>query len=369
MKKNSRKAGWKTTLRWSAGLGLITIIIGCAPSTHKAKSQAAVPEPAMPSETAQATPAPKAPTATMKINGYITSDKDVYDFGTVDPGARLEGQFVLKNEGLKPLEIDGDPKSSCGCTVPKLEKTAIEPNQTTDLKFVYYVATNPGKSVKRITVLTKPPAQPRELVLSIAADVRKVIDIKPESLKFEMHPGRPTDYPITVEATDNTPFKILQHNTTSQGVSVDYDKELNATVHQLTVKIDPAMKTSLANGSITFELDHPKLKRVGISFSVVEPFTATPRAKYLQDLVSGRQSKITIVISSNFNEPFELGDVTCEKGLLKVLGIQKAPDGYQIEVGVTPNSTDADLKDQLIVPIKDHPESTIKVLCYGRIKK
>jgi hypothetical protein len=363
MKKFVSRAAW--------GLCLSSMILyfGCNKAGEKTQAR---PETAVPADKTQAgakSPAvlPGEPVLSGE-NGLLTADKTVYDFGTVDPGSRLEGAFVLKNTGAKAMEI-ADTRSSCGCTVPSLEKKELETGQTTELKFVYNVGPQPGKSAKKITVMTKPPAQPDKLELTVMAEIRKFIDITPESLKFELHPSRPVEFTVVLESTDKAPFKITNTTFNSTAITLQYDKDLQAPVHNLTVKIDPNRRKELKNGSLAVDIDHSKTKRVYIPYQAVAPFIVSPGARYFNNLTAGQENKSTVTVTSSFSEPFELGAVSSEKGLIKVLKVEKVTDGYQLEIGANPAPGSTELKDQLNIPIKDHPDDTLKVICYGKVGK
>ena len=58
----------------------------------------------------------------------IEFDNTNFDFGTIEAGASVSHTFKFKNTGNFPLKIT-NAKGSCGCTVPKWPKEAIEPGQ------------------------------------------------------------------------------------------------------------------------------------------------------------------------------------------------------------------------------------------------
>lgn len=64
------------------------------------------------------------------------SDPYSWDFGQVREGEVLKHNFVLKNESKKILNIK-DVNTSCGCTVSKVEKKTLLPDESTliEVKF------------------------------------------------------------------------------------------------------------------------------------------------------------------------------------------------------------------------------------------
>jgi len=54
----------------------------------------------------------------------VALDEPVFDFGTVDRGARVDHTFRVPNRGGATLRID-HVKSSCGCTVAVLSEREV----------------------------------------------------------------------------------------------------------------------------------------------------------------------------------------------------------------------------------------------------
>jgi len=62
-----------------------------------------------------------------------TADPYTWDFGQVKEGELLKHDFVLKNESEKTLTIR-DVNTSCGCTVSKVNKKIILPEESTAIE-------------------------------------------------------------------------------------------------------------------------------------------------------------------------------------------------------------------------------------------
>ena len=61
------------------------------------------------------------------------ADPYVWDFGQVKQGEVLKHNFILKNESQKILNIK-DVNTSCGCTVSKVEKKTLLPQESTPIE-------------------------------------------------------------------------------------------------------------------------------------------------------------------------------------------------------------------------------------------
>jgi hypothetical protein len=102
------------------------------------------PEPAPP------TPEP-AGVAGVKFDGVS------FDFGEVTDTRTHEHVYTFTNTGSAPLII-GDISSTCGCTVPRLEKNQFAPGERGELKIVFDPKGRVGRVNTEINVVTN--AQP-----------------------------------------------------------------------------------------------------------------------------------------------------------------------------------------------------------------
>jgi len=66
---------------------------------------------------------PAIPADTVNV-AKLTFTEQVYDYGTVKAGEKVEHTFKFKNTGVAPLIIES-AKSTCGCTVPQYPKEPI----------------------------------------------------------------------------------------------------------------------------------------------------------------------------------------------------------------------------------------------------
>ncbi len=82
----------------------------------------------------------------------IIFESETIDYGTIEHNSDGKRQFVLTNNGNKPLIIS-NAQGSCGCTVPTWPKEPIAPGAkaTIDVK---YDTNRPGPFTKNITLTT-----------------------------------------------------------------------------------------------------------------------------------------------------------------------------------------------------------------------
>lgn len=101
----------------------------------------------------------------------LVFENETHDFGKVTEGDQLEYTFKFKNEGNTLLEIQ-DVKTSCGCTVAKLDTFNFEPGQSGEIKTVFDTDKRSGQVHRTITVQSN-DSRLKYKVLTIRADINK----------------------------------------------------------------------------------------------------------------------------------------------------------------------------------------------------
>ena len=116
-------------------------------------------------------------------------------------------------------------------------------------------------------------------------------------------------------------------------------------------------------------LDNKKVKQVRVPIKITPPFTAHPSIRHFLKLARGKEQTEYIKVITNFQEEFELGEITSQKNLVKVIETTKIKEGYQLKVAMSPPQDEKRkiFTDYLTINIKDHPKDSLKVRCSGRI--
>jgi hypothetical protein len=103
----------------------------------------------------------------------ITFKTTEIDFGKIDSGKVVDMEFKFVNAGDETLIIK-NINSSCGCTVPKVEKKEYQPGETGDIPVKFYSKGYNGQIVKTITISTNDGDNPyTTLKIKGKAEVKK----------------------------------------------------------------------------------------------------------------------------------------------------------------------------------------------------
>ena len=300
--------------------------------------------------------------------GYLAAVEPVIDLGLAGPKEKLPGTFRLVNRGSKALKINPRIGKSCGCVAQvKLAKYALEPGEETTLSFVYTTKSRAGQVIQSLKVKPEPPAGPEVVTLQIKSTVRELVKVEPKQVRFELRLGTTPTATVTVTSVEGEAFAIVGDESPA-GVKAVYTSGEKSAEHTVELSVDAGALAAAQKGHVTLTLDHAKVDRVMIGYDVVKRFSVRPGSRAFLGFKKGGVSRAHVVVVSNFGETFELGELTTDKGVVKVLGVQKRADGYQIELEMeAPADVEGNyIDDYLHVPIEG--ATALKVHCYGVLK-
>jgi hypothetical protein len=98
----------------------------------------------------------------------IVFERDVYDFGKIKSGEKIQYDFKLKNTGKSPLIIS-DATATCGCTVPEIPKAPILPGTEAVIKVIFDSSNKQGLQDKVITITSN--AVPNQTTVHIVGEI------------------------------------------------------------------------------------------------------------------------------------------------------------------------------------------------------
>jgi hypothetical protein len=97
---------------------------------------------------------------------------------------KTEAVFRFTNTGSEAVTVI-DPVSSCGCTVPKLEKKVYQPGESGEIKAVFTYGSRVGVQRKRITLKTIQPSAETHL-LTMVTHIPEWVEIEPRVLRWKI---------------------------------------------------------------------------------------------------------------------------------------------------------------------------------------
>ena len=116
----------------------------------------------------------------------ISFDSIAYDAGEVIEGIRVTHVYKFVNRGKRLLQIT-KVRSTCGCTVAKLDKREYKPGESGQIHVVFNSQGYSRNVTKRVIVKTNDPLNAK-IYLTLRCFVKKYIDISPRFLDFKEVP-------------------------------------------------------------------------------------------------------------------------------------------------------------------------------------
>jgi hypothetical protein len=338
-----------------------------APSSQDSKSATAkataVPAKAEPNKPLPAAPVDEGQTP------KITFESEVHDFGDINPGSSHDCEFKFTNTGNAILKVNRKVESTCGCTVPELNKEEYAPGESGTIKVKFSAGKQSGLTSKHMYVNSNDKTRAK-IELTIKANIILKVDFEPKQVNLSLKQENGGCPQITIHSLDGQKFAIRSFTSTTEAITADVNIAVVDTnfVIKPTVNLDK-IKNSI-EGTITIGLTHPQCDTVIIPFNVLAKFEFNP--KTLVVLKAKPQQPVTrkLWLLNNYNEDFEIESVASEKGTIKVLSQQKVGPRYEFELEITPPPALNDIKfftDILTVNIKGGEKQTIN--CRGFYSK
>ncbi|MFD2288404.1 DUF1573 domain-containing protein [Pedobacter petrophilus] len=99
----------------------------------------------------------------------VVFEREIFDFGKIKQGEKVNHEFKFKNTGKSPLIIS-NATATCGCTVPEFPKEPILPGKEGVIKVTFNSQGKEGMQDKVITVNSN--ANPATSSVHLVGDVR-----------------------------------------------------------------------------------------------------------------------------------------------------------------------------------------------------
>lgn len=150
----------------------------------------------------------------------IQVERTIHDFGRITDEAQVTTTFAFKNTGNSVLRIER-VESSCGCTVPELEKLEYAPGETGEITVVFDPRRREGMQNRAVTIVSNDPVRSR-VPLTVRVDVVPLVKIEPRVIQFA-RVDKNTAQAVMIDVTGReAEFQIVDAQLfQTEGVSVE----------------------------------------------------------------------------------------------------------------------------------------------------
>ncbi len=304
-----------------------------------------------------------------------------HDFGTVWDHKNVDHMFKFTNTGSEPLVIE-DIRSTCGCTVPELEKKEYAPGESGEVKVIFNPHNRKGVNERTITVITNSKAQ-RVHQLSIKAEVKPVLFVSQEFIRLRTDKGDSTSSVLNIGGrSDGFQAKLKSVDTDGLiAVEPTATKTVEAngeTWKQISfdVKSMEKAKVGMHRFTMTFETNDERRPEFTIQavLEVKGDLEARPSRLALGQLEKDASFEKDIQIVSRKAVPFKITKVEPIGTLNDAMQFEWVPvdpekrDAYRLIIKGTPTQ-ELRQSGQLIVHTDMEDEPTIDIAYYGWVPR
>jgi len=265
----------------------------------------------------------------------ITFEKVAYNFGEVGINTKRTDEIPFTNTGealLKITKVEG----CCGVNV-RLDRTEYASGESGVLKMDWTAKSYPTQMVWRLVIHSNDRMKP-ELILTMEAKLVQRIALEPKRIKLFLEEENAAFPKLTVRSLDNRPFSINGFKSTAECITAEYDSSMEATEFVLEPKVDMEKLRQNLQGLISLDLSHPEGREVTILFDVMSKYTISPQTLIIFGAKPGKPMVRKIKILSNYGKITDVESVFSkgETITVKMLSKREIPNGYELEVEITP---------------------------------
>ena len=265
----------------------------------------------------------------------ITFDTLSYDFGEAGVNTKRTNEITFTNTGEALLKI-ADIETCCGVDVT-LNKMEFAPGETGIMKMAWTAKPNPSIMMWRITVHSNDRANPAVDLVMKARLVNRIA-WEPKRIKLFLNEENAACPKLTIRSLDRRPFSITGLKSTADCIAAEYDPSMEATEFVLEPEVDMEKLQQNLQGRLSLDLSHPEGREVSILFDVLSKYTINPQLLIIFGAEPGKPMVRKIKILSNYGQAPEVESVSSKGETIKVkmLGQKEIPNGYELEMEVTP---------------------------------
>lgn len=297
----------------------------------------------------------------------IYFEQQVYDFGKIYIGEKLEHVFKFKNAGHGVLVID-NVKSSCGCTAALVSKNKLIKDEEGQVEIKY----NPGKYVGKVTksvVVNSNDPKNQKIKLTITGEIIEEVVVNPKRLNFGIiRKGDTFTKEIEVKTVPELNVEVLKVESPNPYIIIKQDKNTKEYEYKYRVTINKYDYIGKFDGIIFIFTSSNKQERVDVPFygEVVGDVTFYPEIISFGKTKKGQEAKKTVII--NFvNKEIKIEKIEIEPNILNYQISEFNNNSKKIDIILCSNNTSGEIAGILKIYTNSIIQPVINVPIKGEI--
>ncbi len=292
----------------------------------------------------------------------IVIEAPSYEFGEVWAGAKIEHEWVVRNEGTTILKIDG-VKPSCGCTVAKNYDREILPGETGKIPVSIDTKRLSAKVTKSVTVTSNDPESPT-LRLSIGGTVKQRMEVDPAKggTFGRIKPNETVKRTLTLSNNTDIPMELTL---TSAKAGV-FQAELTVTEpgqkYELKLETNGPYAEGYNRGTISIKTSSPEepTMEVPVSVYVLPEVEVTPAIVVIPKADPTSRSQ-PVRVTFNSDSSYKIVSAETDNKDIAVTVNETRPNMFMVTLQL-PENYMPPLTGHTLTIKTDHPEkSTVTV--------
>jgi hypothetical protein len=140
----------------------------------------------------------------------VTVDNATYNFGVMDSRSKKSHEFVLTNRGTAAAALAKGP-TSCRCTSFELEKTTLDPGESTKATVEWHAKNSRGP-FRQTAMVRVTDGLPPEVILSVEGRVLNAVKVDPQEWGIgSIGAGTGITRDFALFTFSQEPIKVLKH--------------------------------------------------------------------------------------------------------------------------------------------------------------
>jgi hypothetical protein len=265
---------------------------------------------------------------------HVIVPQTAYDFSQLNAGAIVTHDFYIKNDGGKPLLIEGI-MSPCRCIFASAAHREIKPQGDIVLSVRLDTKGLTGPIAHRIIVYTN-AANERVLVFKITASVKQLFSLRPENVDFG-DVTKSSALSQTVVFT-STAMAITSAASVSPYIKTSINDK-GRHEYDIKIKLDKGMPAGLLKTHVVIHTTSAQLPVLSIDVKAkkIYDLQANPDEIFSGILLKGRESSVfSTYIFTKHKKPFTIKQVFDTGNYLDLTIERLAPDIYRINISAKP---------------------------------
>jgi hypothetical protein len=293
-----------------------------------------------------------------------------HDFGPVPRAAKIEFAFPLTNPYKEEVHIAG-VRSSCGCTLPRVEKDTLKPLEHGSIIAEFNTRAFLGQHGARVTVTFDRP-QYAEVHLEVKGYIRTDVVVDPGQVNFgAIDQGAAAERKFTVDYAGRSDWKILEVKPGSPAVTASLNetrRDAGRVSYEVVVRLADSTPVGYLRDQLTLVTDDRRSPALAVIVEgrVTPELTVSPSALMLGIMQPGQAVTKQLVIRAK--RPFKVTGLHADEGTFSFKPAQdEAKQVHLVPVTFTADNQPGKVVRRIRIETDLGPHGTAQIEVFGDI--